>query len=406
MSSIWTRHLGAIWTHVASACHPDESSRGRYSATAGRFMHKGTSTGKIVGRCNVKNPREDGRDPGWNCLEVVYRHQSEADQVTATLMRVSNETGGIHEVVRFDSNADDRETSHDEQARYVIFHYSFDFVRYAYYVEIMVDRSQASADAGIYPSVSIVRMKEIPERLDWEIRLDRLRVVRPNESADEPYFVMVGFRSTVGTPGSTSIFWGGELDDDWAEGSEAGDEHNIPRRMGVVAFPGVEYVSESRLRDLVSPEVIGAAAIAFESDTTPWSTMRDLILQAQDGLEALVRERIEESSLFELVNFDEEDMEELAARLRSGLSIPWWEVVRIAFESFFDIDDLIGHHLFVFIPTEPWRHEFPTDEVEDGLHLGALLEYRFTVANDDAIRFEGQDAIYLVNASVVALPPE
>lgn len=132
----------------------DESSVGRYEASAARFRHKGSITGEIVARCNVTNPRDDGSDPVWDYLEVVYRRQAETDQVTAELIRVSNETGGVHTLATFDSN--NFGTSPDEQTRHVEFDHTFNFVAFAYYVQIKVSRT--SSAAGHNPSVSIVRL--------------------------------------------------------------------------------------------------------------------------------------------------------------------------------------------------------------------------------------------------------
>lgn len=146
--------MSSIWTHVGAACVADESSVGKYEASAARFRHKGSNTGDIVARCNVMNPQDDGHDPNWDVFEVVYRRQAETDQVTAELIRVSNETGGVYTLATFDSN--NFGTSPDEQTRSVEFHHAFDFEHHAYYVQIKVSRT--SSAAGHNPSVSIVRL--------------------------------------------------------------------------------------------------------------------------------------------------------------------------------------------------------------------------------------------------------
>lgn len=144
----------SVWTHVGAACVADESSAGKYEASAARFRHKGSNTGDIFARCNVTNPEDDGRNPNWDLLEVVYRCQAETDQVTAELIRVSNETGGVHTLATFDSN--NFGTSPDEQTEHVTFNHSFNFVAFAYYVQIKVSRT--SSAAGHNPSISIVRL--------------------------------------------------------------------------------------------------------------------------------------------------------------------------------------------------------------------------------------------------------
>jgi hypothetical protein len=148
--------MSSIWTHVGAACMPDEGSTGKYEANAARFRHKGSFTGDIFARCNVTNPRDDGLNPGWDCLEVVYSRQADTDQVTAELIRVSNETGGVYTLATLDSN--NFGTSPDEQTKHVDFHHDFNFEHFAYYVQIKVSRKSSSA--GHNPSISIVRLYE------------------------------------------------------------------------------------------------------------------------------------------------------------------------------------------------------------------------------------------------------
>jgi hypothetical protein len=122
-------------------------------------MHKGTSAGVIVGRCNVTNPLDDGRDPNWNLLEVSFRREGESDEVTAQLVRVTNRTGGIVRLEPLFHSATIAPSSVQQLGEVNVLE-QFNFEDYAYYVEIVVLRSQASANAGIYPSVSLVRLTE------------------------------------------------------------------------------------------------------------------------------------------------------------------------------------------------------------------------------------------------------
>ena len=47
-------------TGIGAACVSDESSAGKYEASAARYRHKGSNTGAIYARCNVTNPLDDG----------------------------------------------------------------------------------------------------------------------------------------------------------------------------------------------------------------------------------------------------------------------------------------------------------------------------------------------------------
>jgi hypothetical protein len=130
---------------------------------------------------------------------------------------------------------------------------------------------------------------------DWDIRLDRLRVWDAQEESwisdgDEPYFVMIGFRSRFFTPNSTSAFYHLQEDDEWAEGSYDGDEHTIPSRMGHVSFADVT-------ENASLPEVIGALAIAVESDATWWSQVRHAIGHVRDIIESQARLLVEDCAI-------------------------------------------------------------------------------------------------------------
>lgn len=151
-------HAAGIWTHVASACEVDESSTAKYEMTAARFKFKSGQTGTIYARCNVTNPQDDGSDPWWNQLEVVYRDPdgiAAGSRVKALLYRVTNATGGVVLVGTFDSNtlAATGDNKGDAPAGGVS---DFNFTNYAYFVELQVTRSSTASD----PTVSIVRLLE------------------------------------------------------------------------------------------------------------------------------------------------------------------------------------------------------------------------------------------------------
>ena len=156
---IQSQGTGGIWTQVASTCAVIQGSTDLYETAAARFRHGGENIGEIYTRCNVTNPLDDGGNPDWSLLEVVYFDQdgqSESYQVTAELVRVSNSSGGIYTLATFDSN--DFVESLDAQTRTEDFNDNFDFSEFAYYVEIKVVRENATNN----PAVSIVRLRQGP----------------------------------------------------------------------------------------------------------------------------------------------------------------------------------------------------------------------------------------------------
>jgi hypothetical protein len=145
-----------IWTHAASSCAVDEDSASIYEVNAARLRFKGSNTGTMTARCNVVN-LNGSRNPAWDLLEVVYQDpdgNTTANQVTAVLYKVHNSTGGISEIARFDSNNFGVNVNTGPQS--VAFSHTFNFVSYAYYVEIKVKRTSSSR----IPDVSLVRLTQ------------------------------------------------------------------------------------------------------------------------------------------------------------------------------------------------------------------------------------------------------
>jgi hypothetical protein len=142
-----------VWTHVAAACTPDEVSIAKFDASAARFRHKGTNTGKIYARCNDVNPVDAGTQPSWNVLEFVFKDNGTGERVLAELYRVSNSSGGITLIGTVDS--DDYAGSASAQTQWELLTSTvFDFYKYAYYVLITVDRTGTAT----LPDAAIVRL--------------------------------------------------------------------------------------------------------------------------------------------------------------------------------------------------------------------------------------------------------
>lgn len=108
-----------------------------------------------------------------------------------------------------------------------------------------------------------------------DLQLDELVVDDANEEGafsdgDESFVAAIGFRSRIGTPGSTQVWWNGMLDDDWGDHARDGSHRTIPADMGLLRFDGVE---RPLLTPSSTPERLGRVTIVVESDATPFGTM-------------------------------------------------------------------------------------------------------------------------------------
>jgi hypothetical protein len=146
-----------VSTHVASTCTVDEDSTAKYEFTGGELRFRGAETGAITVRCNVVDQRDDGQDPRWGVLEVVYRDPdgAGANQVTATLKRVGN-TGVTSTVAGALFNSNSFAGAAGVQMRQANFAHAFNFFSNAYYIEIKLARSAATTQDN--PAVFLARL--------------------------------------------------------------------------------------------------------------------------------------------------------------------------------------------------------------------------------------------------------
>jgi hypothetical protein len=132
------------WTTVASACVPDEDSVGIYQFEQARFEFSGASTGEIVARCNITDPADlFGGNPSWNRMDVTYNDPDgslNSSRVRVQLRRVHETTGASATIATFDSNL----FGIGQQLETLSFVHAFNFVDYAYYLTIILDRTNAT----------------------------------------------------------------------------------------------------------------------------------------------------------------------------------------------------------------------------------------------------------------------
>jgi hypothetical protein len=135
------------WTTAASPCVPDEDSAGSYNLEQARFEFLGAAIGQIVARCNITNPRDDAASPTWRCMSITYDDPDgffSQYRVRVQLRLVRDTDGASQTITTFDSNlvADSNPEVH-------CFSHTFNFLRNAYYLTLILDRENAQANPRI-----------------------------------------------------------------------------------------------------------------------------------------------------------------------------------------------------------------------------------------------------------------
>jgi hypothetical protein len=231
----------------------------------------------------------------------------------------------------------------------------------------------------------------------WNIQLNRLRVRDAREDAwssdgDEPYFIMINFRSRFDTPGSTQVFTNRYQNDHWAEGIDSGGRKNIPKSMGLASFENVDILSiNDILYGGMNPEIMGSIVIAMESNATDWSDIRPYTRRIESSVTRELVDLIENNTIYEIDAGDVSDaINQVIADMQPSLE----ESLRIFMSSFFDPDRLIGMHTFLFVASEPIETSlpsFPNTTIGFLQRLEPLLP---------ALDFRGEGAHYKVDASI------
>ena len=195
-----------------------------------------------------------------------------------------------------------------------------------------------------------------PEPLiGWEISLSKILVVEaeenrtvlgiPVDDGDEPYFVVVGIKSTLGTSGNTVVQVNNYRDKTWAGHLRNGQQKTIPPSMGRLRF---ENVSKK--------DVIGIVVVAVEADLTPWAMVDERVNALVQDLEGAFINAVEtRTSLNVSTNAFVNDLHtsmQASARLVAESANPTQSFER-RFYSLSDIDDVIGINTMVFMMQAP-----------------------------------------------------
>jgi hypothetical protein len=145
-----------VWTHVASACTPDEGSTGRYDGYVSSFRHAPGATGQIVTRCNVVDLPEFGSGE-FPVLQVVYKDgdgRGTGEQVLVELIEAQDD-GHTRTMASFNSN--NFSGSAAVQRRFAWVTGPFNFDQNAYFVHIKVTRSSTTTA----PFANTVRLTRV-----------------------------------------------------------------------------------------------------------------------------------------------------------------------------------------------------------------------------------------------------
>ena len=120
----------------------------------------------------------------------------------------------------------------------------------------------------------------------WQFKLETVKLIDLNEDGgDEPYFVVIGFQSTVAVDGSTRVSWSRHIEE-MGQDLPVG-EYTIPSEMGTYGFGDL-----GRLNELGT--VSGALVIAFEGDLNQAGPMRILVDQIADSIRVFLKGTIED----------------------------------------------------------------------------------------------------------------
>lgn len=192
---------------------------------------------------------------------------------------------------------------------------------------------------------------------NWEITMTRLKVIDAQEDrslmgvplsdGDEPYIIMFGFQSTLGTAGSTVVRKNTFENDEWAGHLKAGQQRQIPIAMGLMQFENVSNM-----------DVVGVVVIALESDRTPWAIIRNRIEEVEANLTTAVARSVEnrrepdfESTAFvdELHQSMQDAVGPIAKPLTTGQALE-----SIVFSGV-DTDEVVGINSMIFMRRPPSR---------------------------------------------------
>jgi hypothetical protein len=223
---------------------------------------------------------------------------------------------------------------------------------------------------------------------------------RPVSGGDEFYIATVGFRSTPGMAGSTDAWFHGglyEIDD-----IDRGEYHSINDRMGRVEFTNVTQRGVLDVLFGQNPELIGTFSILFESDSTPFRIINDMMRNMASTAEREIA-RLVEPLAIDPANFDPNVLSDqfgtAAGRIRDEVVPSTREAIRIFLASAGDPDDFIDYKVNLFAAADAQVGSMVgpalAEAVPADLGVAGVLEPR-----EYSQRFSGDGARYDIFFSV------
>jgi hypothetical protein len=211
----------------------------------------------------------------------------------------------------------------------------------------------------------------------WRLGASRLWISsKSEESGDEPYFIVIGFRARLSTSGSASAVWNGDLHE-LADDKEHG-EVLIPSSMGVVQFDRVRRVTLADYLGGMQPEILGVVVIAMESDETPFSDVRVIANRARAAVQAEA-DSIANATMEERDRWRADPIGTLnaaIARVQKSVELNLRERLVELNRSLFSPDDQIGFSAKLFLAVD--RELEPAIRAEFGDSLTRLKTAHWT----------------------------
>lgn len=234
-----------------------------------------------------------------------------------------------------------------------------------------------------------------------EITLHHLTVRKHQENGsifvkagDEPYFVVIGFRTTVGAQGSTSVWTNKYTNDKWANNIKKPKTKAIPPSMGAIVFPDMRAISNAEFESGVLPELAGTVTIAFESDATSWSTVERFVKKAKSALERELVRVVESIGPNSIPN--KETLQQSVERLKGALKPNVLDAITVMIDSFGDVDDYLGVYATVLVGVGPDLSAYIKPIANDQMTLATLASLPPT----QTIKFYKDGAKYDVTMSI------
>ena len=236
---------------------------------------------------------------------------------------------------------------------------------------------------------------------DWTLKLERLKANAQEDGVlsdgDEPYFIAVGFRSRLDTPGSTQTFVNDFNDADWVDGIDDGDSRDILSSMGTLNFSNVETLSAGDVLAGKKPELVGAVVIAMEEDSAPTHIIRDIVNDLRSSLQSELSRLVEQGEL-DLTN-PGPSITAAIERVKSAIEPDFLGKINIGLQSIGDPGDRIGIHSFLFAAVDdPLLGSFISLPGLSNATTGVLEEQRLHLEGVVRhIRLQRRFAPYLVS---------